>query len=299
MNKLFDISTRLLFGMSFIALFALISVPAAIGMSVASTALYIGDESASLDTFIRWLTSKPAAQNPYIDNSVGSITNPLITEETVRMEYKLAANSTSIVFNPNESKTASQIRPYEKLLESTCTFWPVYISLGFQKENYITATAAHDDSETCQNDRPIFTYPDPAYFNHSLDSGEKEYRELQRIWNSCMSLKTGTSTRMENFDLSKTMFNPGCCQFEPAAEGGTPKFPLYGPSYGERGFHKLRIPFPLYGGISNEFRIELPKGLSTASVGDVDECDVKSCNVAVLRLCGYKFRGNADDACIF
>lgn len=253
--------------------------------------LYIDSNQAWLDGFIQWLGSPKSSKFLATQFRGIAANNPLITEETIRMEYKLGTTST-IRFNPNKSK--SNVRKSEKLLEENCTFWPQYIRHVVQKEDYTPSTegGGHTTENTCIGDRMPFTYPDPAYFN-----GPKEYRELQRIWNSCLSLKTGRGDRLTNYDLDKTLYVP-CCQFEPAAEGGTPKFPAYGPTMEERGFAKLNIPMPLFGGDTNEFTIELIKPLTEASIGGDDECGIKSCNVSVLELCGFKFSGTADELCV-
>ena len=216
---------------------------------------------------------------------------PLITPYTLRMEVVLMPGKSTVKFYPKQKDGDSNT---ECKLDESCLFYPKAYSLGIQKK--VTSTQDADHSEdgflSCQ---PFFTYPDPNYFKHKTGSGAtlcKESEALRALWQSKLSLTTGSYTVFNDFSTQRLLNIPHVGYQTPAMNGGdNPTYPAYGPTIEEQGFHRVNPSFVIDGNNDNCYQLELSSGLKDCIKGDVDDCGRPACNVAVLLIDGYKFNG--------
>jgi len=184
--------------------------------------------------------------------------------------------------------------------------------LYFIKENLdsvgndTSAIASHGSNRTGMPCRKIFCSPDPTYFGHIDDEGNKEYRALQAFFNSVARFSVSGNTSIPDFPMLKLQ-KETCCQFRfenkevvigpPAAEGDAPEteerlVPVFPEFDINSAFYEFEQGFTLQGNEANSLTIELKEGSKKAIMGMYDECGIPTCNRVGIMFCGRELNRN-------
>lgn len=214
-----------------------------------------------------------------------------IQEADLRLEQLLAPNKDVYTFNLYE--TAGADRPQETRLNRNDMFFVRGMAVCVYKQNAVADPPQYGNS-------PLWTYPDPNFFNGTLAGSVAEWESLELVWNGSTSFLTQPVTRIQKF----LNFN---CRYVPQkgyTEAGVdvpptnPTFPKYGPRDESRGFFMFSYMPAIYGNMNNTAQIELGVGDRGTIDGATNEAGVSvdTRNVLTLLLKGYKVLNGAEAA---
>jgi len=217
-----------------------------------------------------------------------------IQEADLRLEQLLSPIRDNYTFNLYETPGAD--RPQETRLNRNDMFFVRGLAVCVYKQDDTQDPAQYGNS-------PLFTYPDPNFFNGTLAGSVDEWASLELIWNGSTSFLTDPVTRIQKFLNFNCRYAPERAFMETAynyAAGPptNPTFPGYGPTDEQRGFFMFSYMPAIYGNMNNRAQIELGVGDRGTIDGATDAAGeaVTTRNVLALLLKGYKVLNGAEAA---
>lgn len=206
-----------------------------------------------------------------------------ISQGDLRLEAVLDKNLSTYKFDTLGIGNAAQ-RPLEKKLNRNDLFFITDIALCITKQDAVATVKKYSNY-------PLYTFPDPQVFVGINGSSQTEVDALQTIYNSELTLITGSQKR--NNGILTHNFR----QLTDYAQGTALKLPLYGANDSERGYYPIEPTLVLTGKQDNSFELVLGAGEREVIAGGINASNVavNTTNVAVLMLKGF-FASNAAES---
>jgi hypothetical protein len=205
--------------------------------------------------------------------------NSVITQTDLRLEQLLKTNNNNYQLNPFDSGAGN--RPLEKKLSRNDLFCITHIGLSLTKQQEV-------DGQTVYANIPLFTYPEQSVFN-----GTGEAKALETVYQASLDFKTSAQGRLENYLTHHNRYVPERGNIVAEAPQGA-IFPMYGPTFEQRGYSRINPNLLIDGDQDNIFDLRLGSGVLAGIDGsgsDGDFADTR--NVLVLFVRGFKVEGVA------
>lgn len=222
-----------------------------------------------------------------VKKTVGS--NFVINAKALRLEAALDPNKSSYTLDMAENVGAD--RPLEIKLNRNDAFFITHSALGIVRQNEVASPKQYGNF-------PLFTYPDPNYFNGDDTVNLLEYQALECLFNGKVTLNTSPTDRLVDFATNQYKYIPERGYMEAGVLNTNEEIPQYGPSLGERGFFK-HVPNIIFDGQdNNRVKIDLGAGDKAMIDGHVDSANaaVDTRNVLVFMLFGFVVINGAKSA---
>lgn len=206
-----------------------------------------------------------------------------ISQGDLRLEAVLDKNLSTYKFDTLGIGNAAQ-RPLEKKLNRNDLFFITDMALCITKQDTVATVKKYSNYA-------LYTFPDPQVFLGVNGSSQTEVDALQTIYNSELTLITGSQKR--NNGILTHNFR----QLTDYALGTTLKLPLYGSSDADRGYYPIEPTLVLTGKQDNQFELVLGAGEREVIAGGINASNVavNTTNVVVLMLKGF-FASNAAES---
>lgn len=215
--------------------------------------------------------------------------NFTINQKALRLESLLDPNTSNYTLNLGESIGSD--RPLEMKLNRNNAFFLTHICLCITRQDASVTPAQYGNY-------PLFTYPDPNYFNGDDTVNVPENQALELLYNGKLTLNTSPTDRLVDFATNIYRYVPERGYVEAGVLNTFEEFPQYGPSLEERGFFK-HVPNIIFDGQdNNQLKLNLGAGNKAVIDGHVNSANVavNTRNVLVIQLFGFEVINGAKSA---
>lgn len=216
-----------------------------------------------------------------------------VQDADLRLEHLLSPLRDTYTFNLYDVENAG--RPLEQKLNRNDMFFVRAAAVCITKQNTETGPEQYANF-------PLFTYPDPNFFNGDDSTNPIEATALETVYQGTFSFLTKPVERIQSFLTHNFRYVPERFYTESQSTYATtgrptnPVWPQYGPDDGRRGYYGFEPMPALYGSMQNQVQLVLGAGNRAVIDGAVDSAGdaANTRNVLVILLKGFKVLNGAE-----